>query len=112
MLMYEECPVCGQPTDLEPGFYYGTSYISYILAVLLSVISLIGWWLLIGLSLNDNRFFWWMGLNAILLILLQPILMRLSRTIWLSFFVPYSHNWDKGDILKPERVNKDLKNAW
>lgn len=112
MMMYEECPVCRQSTDIELGFYYGTGYISYILAVLISVISLIGWWLLIGISLNDNRFFWWMGINALLLIFLQPVLMRLSRTIWLSFFVHYSHDWDKGDIVKPERINEDLKNAW
>src|SRR3712207_7624933 len=24
MKMNERCPVCGQPLDLEPGFYYGT----------------------------------------------------------------------------------------
>jgi hypothetical protein len=61
---------------------------------------------------NDKRFFWWIGANAILLILLQPPLMRLSRTVWLSFFVRYSSNWDKGDIIVPERVNKDQQHNW
>ena len=112
MLMNENCPVCGQTTDMEPGFYYGTSYVSYALAVAVSVTTFIAWWILIGFSLDDNRFFWWMGINAVILIGLQPILMRLSRTIWLSFFIRYSDNWSKGDIIKPERVNKALKNAW
>lgn len=112
MLMNENCPVCGQTTDMEPGFYYGTSYVSYALAVAVSVATFVAWWILIGFSLDDNRFFWWMGINAVILVGLQPVLMRLSRTIWLSFFIRYSDNWSKGDIIKPERVNKALKNAW
>jgi hypothetical protein len=38
--------------------------------------------------------------------------MRLSRTIWLAFFVPYSANWDKGDIVEPERINQDQMHNW
>ena len=29
--MHEQCPVCGQKFDLEPGFWYGTGYVSYAL---------------------------------------------------------------------------------
>jgi uncharacterized protein (DUF983 family) len=112
MRMHEACPVCGQPFDMEPGFYYGTNMISYTLAVLLSVVSFFLWWLIIGLSLSDNRFFWWMGVNAFLLIFLQPPLMRLSRAVWIAIFVHYSPNWEKGDIMKPERINKDQMNNW
>ena len=36
MTMNEACPVCGQPLDMEPGFYYGTNMISYTLAELIS----------------------------------------------------------------------------
>ena len=100
MKMNETCPVCEQPMEIEVGFYYGTGYVSYVLAVGLSVASLIAWWATIGVSLNDNRFFWWMGFNAVLLIVLQPYLMRLSRAIWLSFFVPYNSNWASQ---KPQR---------
>lgn len=112
MKMNDHCPVCGQPLDMEPGFYYGTNMISYALAILLSMLTFFLWWGFIGFSLSDKRFFWWIGLNALLLVLLQPPLMRLSRTIWLSFFVKYSPDWDKGDIIHPERINKDHKNNW
>ncbi|MBL7736534.1 MAG: DUF983 domain-containing protein [Chitinophagaceae bacterium] len=112
LLMNDPCPVCGQVTDMEPGFYYGTSYVSYALGVAISVASFIAWWALIGFSLSDNRFFYWMGVNAVLLIVLQPMLMRLARTIWLSFFVSYSPRWKEGDVVKAERVNKSMKNAW
>lgn len=112
MQMFDRCQVCGQPLDMEPGFYYGTNMISYALAVLVSAISCILWALTIGFSLSDARFFWWLGVNAVLLLLLQPPLMRLSRTVWISFFVPYSSDWDKGDIVAPERINKDQMNNW
>lgn len=100
MKMNERCPVCGQPLDMEPGFYYGTNMISYTLAILVSALSFILWILFIGVSLHDTRFFWWIGCNAVLLVLLQPPLMRLSRTAWISFFVPYSSTWQEGDIVE------------
>lgn len=89
MQMHDRCAVCGQQMEIEPSFYYGTGYVSYALSVAVSVASFIAWWVIIGLSLKDNRFFWWIGFNAVLHILLQPYLMRLSRTIWLAFFVRY-----------------------
>ncbi len=90
--MNENCPVCGQPTEIEVGFFYGTAYVSYALTVAFSVSTFVAWWVLIGMSLDDNRFFWWMGTNAVLMILLQPLFMRLSRSIWLSWFVGYNPN--------------------
>lgn len=112
MQMHDRCTVCGQPFDMEPGFYYGTNMISYTLAVLICVVSFFLWWVTIGFSLSDSRFFWWLGVNAVLLVVLQPPLMRLSRTVWLAFFVRYSPNWSKGDIVIPERMNKDQMNNW
>lgn len=96
MKMNDKCPVCHQIFEIEVGFYYGTSYVSYALAVALSAATFIAWWIIIGLSVNDNRFFWWMGSNVVLLIILQPYLMRLSRAIWLSFFVHYKANYETG----------------
>lgn len=112
MKMNDRCPVCAQPLDMEPGFYYGTNLVSYVLAILLSVATFILWWVFIGFSLQDKRFFLWLLANGLLLVLLQPPLMRLSRTIWLAFFVPYSSNWDKGDIVEPERINQDQMHNW
>ena len=112
MKMYDECPVCGQPLDLEPGFYYGTNMISYSLAVLICVLTFFIWWATIGFSFNDSRFFWWLGINAFLLVALQPPLMRISRTAWLAFFVRYSVKWREGDVVKRYNVNKDQMNNW
>ena len=70
--MNKTCPICGQPTEIEVGFYYGTGFVSYGLSVVICVASLIAWWLTIGMSTTDNRFFYWLAFNAVLLLALQP----------------------------------------
>lgn len=95
--MNEHCPVCGQRTEIETGFYYGTAYVSYAMTVALSVATLVAWWVIIGLSAQDKRFFAWMAFNAVFLILLQPWIMRLSRSIWISWFVKYDPKWETGN---------------
>ncbi|MCH5599339.1 DUF983 domain-containing protein [Niabella ginsengisoli] len=111
--MNKACPVCGQPTEIEVGFFYGTSYVSYMLAVALCVASAIAWWVIVGFSLQDNRFIYWIIFNALLLVVLQPWLMRLSRSLWLSWFVKYDPNWrEHGPIDVSERINKDQGNNW
>lgn len=111
--MNQVCPVCSQPTEIEVGFYYGTSYVSYLLTVALSVATLIAWWLIIGLSVNDNRFFYWMGFNAVFLLSLQPWLMRFSRSLWISWFVRYDSNWQQNQPVDvSERMNAEHANNW
>ncbi len=111
--MQKKCMVCGQPTEIEVGFYYGTGYVSYALSVAISIISFGLWVLVVGISLNDNRFFFWLGFNALLLIFLQPLLMRLSRSIWISWFVSYDSEWGKNRPEEfTERLNADHANNW
>ena len=110
--MNTECPVCGQPLNIEVGFYYGSSYVSYALSIALSAATFVAWWLLVGISVNDNRVLYWFPFNAVLLILLQPYLMRVSRTGWLAFFVPYDKDWQVNPPKAPERTNKAEENNW
>lgn len=105
--MNPACPVCGQPTEIEVGFYYGTGYVSYALTVALSVTTFIAWWVLIGFSTEDNRFFYWLGSNAVLLIIFQPLLMRLSRSLWLSWFVQYDADWKNHEPENLDRIIPD-----
>ena len=113
MQMNKDCPVCGQATEIEVGFYYGTSYVSYAMTVALSIATLAAWWIIIGLSTDDDRFFWWMGTNAVLLLILQPWLMRISRSFWISWFVKYDPDWkDHQPEDVSERLNPDQSNNW
>jgi hypothetical protein len=104
MTMNERCPDCNQRTEIEVGFYYGSAYVSYALTVALSVASFIAWWIFVGISMDDNRVFGWLVFNSILLIALQPWLMRIARTIWLSFFVNYNSNWKTEPPTETDRV--------
>lgn len=98
--MNDKCPVCGQPTELEPGFYYGTGYVSYALSVALIVAWFVAWWVLIGFSSEDDRVFWCLGLCIAFLFALQPWLMRLSRTVYLWFFVRYDPDYKTNPVKK------------
>ena len=114
VLMHEHCPVCGQPTEIEVGFYYGTGYVSYALSIAFLTATFVAWKVLIGVtfSIDDNRIFYWMGTAFTLLLITQPLIMRLSRTLWLSWFVSYDPNWEKNPIEKPERIVPEQMNNW
>jgi len=99
MDMPEHCPVCGQKFELQTGFYFGTGYVGYALSVLFSVATVIIWSLTLGISIKDNSIFWWLGVNAALLLLLQPVLQRLSRSIWIAFFVRYDSNAGHNEMI-------------
>ena len=98
--MPENCPECGQRFDLEHGFWYGTGYVSYALTVLLSGITFLAWWLAIGISTEDNRIFYWLITNSILIVVLQPWLMRLSRSVYIYFFIHYDENYEINPVVE------------
>lgn len=84
--MTSSCSVCGQRTELEPGFYHGTGYVSYALTVGFSIITFVLWILITKIGFGDKRVFWWLAIDIVSLIALQPWLMRISRLLWLSWF--------------------------
>jgi hypothetical protein len=112
MKMHERCAVCNQPFNIEVGFYYGSSFISYALSVAISIVTFVSWWLGIGISVSNHRVFYWLTLNAVFLVVLQPYLMRISRTGWLALFVRYDHNWKTNPPLLTERTNRQQENNW
>lgn len=113
MKMNKTCPVCGQFTEIEVGFYYGTGYVSYAIGVAICVASALVWWMTIGFSAQDQRAFYWLILNAVLLVVLQPWLMRFSRSLWISWFVKYDPEWQTNlpeDV--SERLNEQQAGNW
>lgn len=112
MAMHRKCPICGQYYELEVGFYYGTGYVSYALTVAMTVATFVAYWVLIGISINDNSLFIWLGVNIAILIITMPYLMRLSRTIWLRFFIKYDQDWKTKEAPKPERIVEEQMGNW
>lgn len=105
--MTPKCSVCGQRTELEPGFYHGTGYVSYALTVGYSIITFVLWILTTHIGLNDKRVFLWLAINVVSLIALQPWLMRISRLLWLSWFF---HDDDRFFINKIPNTNTASEN--
>jgi Protein of unknown function (DUF983) len=94
--MPKNCKECGQLFDMEPGFWFGTSYVSYALTVALSVSVFVAWAVLIGLSVQPEKvhlIFWCLGVNIALILILQPWLMRISRVLYIRFFVSYDKDY-------------------
>jgi len=78
------CSVCDQNFEPEPNFYYGAMYVSYAytVAMFVAVYVVFGIWL--------NLPMWpTVGALALVLALTAPVIFRISRTTWLSFFVKY-----------------------
>lgn len=87
--MPENCNHCGQKMELEPGFYFGTGYVSYGLTVALMAIVFVAYWVLIGLSYKDNSIFIALSVAVGLTLIMQPWLMRISRVMYLYMFVKF-----------------------
>lgn len=82
--MPEACPHCGQDFVIEPGFYWGAMYISY---------------LIIAFTMGPVAFFCafyldWEIMKVMLLLVAMIVTlfifyMRLSRSIWIHIVVKY-----------------------
>ncbi len=82
--MHEKCQHCGTKYKMEPSFFYGAMYVSYALGVAFATTVFVICYVFAGLSLNESFL-----AIALVLFLLVPIIMRLSRNIWINFFVKY-----------------------
>ncbi len=82
--MPDRCPVCNQDFKIEPGFYIGALWASFpIVIIFMAILSVI---LLIGFGLSVTPFF--IIISSVLL-LLQPLIIRWGRAIWINIFVRY-----------------------
>jgi len=86
--IYDHCSNCELKYMLEPSFFYGAMYISYALTVALAIAIFIICHML-GLGLITSF------ISIILiLIVLMPITMRLSRILYINMFIHYEKDFD------------------
>ncbi len=78
------CPVCKQDFEIEPGFYSGALWTSYpiVVAIILLLALLLIFYLEISLL-------WFFLTITVVLTILQPLIMRYSRAVWINLFVSY-----------------------
>jgi drug/metabolite transporter (DMT)-like permease len=84
MKMHDCCSHCGFRFKVEPNFFFGAMYVSYGVAVLVGVITFLIGFCAFNASLK-TAFIAIFGV----LILLMPIVTRISRNIYINLFVNY-----------------------
>ena len=89
--MHERCSHCDTKYKIEPSFFYGAMYVSYAVGIAFAVAAFV-----------ISFFVFKAGVNTIFisiigtLIVFFPIILRVSRNIWINLFV----NYDKSAIKK------------
>lgn len=88
--MNETCSNCHTKYKIEPSFFYGSMYVSYAVGIAFAVAAFIVSYVLIGTNLNI-AFISIVGT----MIFFMPIIMRLSRNIWINIFMKYDKAFAK-----------------
>jgi len=83
--MHEHCSACGFKFQIEPSFFYGAMYVSYGVGIAFAVAAFVISYLFIGTTLKTSFY-------AIIgtLVAFMPVIMRVSRNIWINLFVKYN----------------------
>jgi hypothetical protein len=81
-LMYERCEKCNQDFQIEPGFYYGSIWMSYPLVVFITISITSFFYLYL-----EVNFLFFIFILAATMLTLQPLILRFGRVIWLNVFV-------------------------
>ena len=84
MALHHQCPKCNLKYMLEPSFYFGAMYVNYAITVVLFVSIFI----IANVFLTLSILYSFIAVIVVSL-LLTPVTLRLSRIIWINFFVSY-----------------------
>lgn len=87
--MHERCSHCNTKYKIEPSFFYGAMYVSYPVGIAFAAAAFVIMYLFFEASLLAT-FIVIVGTMVGFL----PIIMRLSRNIWINFFM----NYDKEQV--------------
>jgi|TARA_R110002051_G_scaffold88179_4_gene155422 uncharacterized protein (DUF983 family) len=88
--MHERCSHCNTKYKIEPSFFYGAMYVSYPVGLFFAGAAFCISYFIIEAS-RLNIFF----SILVTMVLFMPIIMRLSRNIWINFFMKYDASKDK-----------------
>ena len=88
--MHENCSNCKTKYKIEPSFFYGSMYVSYGVGIAFAVATFVISFVLLESSIN-------VAIVAIVAsqVLFYPIIVRLSRNIWINLFMNYDKSLAK-----------------
>ena len=88
--MHERCSHCNTKYKIEPSFFYGAMYVSYPVGIAFAVAAFVIAYYVFEANLV-NTFL----AIAVTMIAFLPVIMRLSRNIWINFFMSYDKEKDE-----------------
>lgn len=88
--MHEHCSYCNTKYKIEPSFFYGAMYVSYGVGIAFSVAA----FLISYGFFETGKFGTFISIIATLILFL-PIILRLSRNIWINIFMKYDRSLAK-----------------
>ncbi|WP_149304645.1 DUF983 domain-containing protein [Pareuzebyella sediminis] len=83
--MHERCSHCGLKYKIEPSFFYGAMYVSYGVGIAFGVAAFIIAYVMLETSLVTTFI-----AIVITLVVFMPVIIRLSRNIWINLFIKYN----------------------
>ncbi len=89
----EHCSHCKFKYRIEPSFFYGSMYVSYGVGIAFAVAAFVISYLMLNSSLMTAFI-----AIVVTLIACGPIIMRLSRNIWINMFVSYDKSLAKKQV--------------
>jgi len=88
--MHERCSHCETKYKIEPSFFYGSMYVSYPVGIMFAVAAFVISYYLFESTLHISFI-----AIVITMIVCLPIILRLSRNIWINFFMSYDKSFGK-----------------
>lgn len=91
--MHERCSNCQTKYKIEPSFFYGSMYVSYGVGIIFAAVAFGISFIVLNTSLTKAFI-----AIVITMIVFMPVIIRLSRNIWINIFMSY----DRGLANKSE----------
>ncbi|MFS4494403.1 DUF983 domain-containing protein [Maribacter sp. 2308TA10-17] len=85
--MHERCANCSTKYKIEPSFFYGAMYVSYAVGIAFAVAAFVIARLVFGADLITTFI-----AIVITMVGFMPIIIRLSRNIWINLFFKFDPN--------------------
>jgi hypothetical protein len=86
LTLVDRCKVCGQRMKYEQNNGGG---INYALTMMLFFLNLLWYWPIFGITYLDYSIYYFLVSSIVVVVLVQPWLMRLSRMIYLYLYIQY-----------------------
>ncbi len=88
--MHDHCSHCGLRFKIEPSFFFGAMYVSYGVGTAVGVAAFIIAFFFIGM---DRHYTFLVIILS--LVITFPLILRISRNIWINLFLKYDENASK-----------------